>query len=300
MRDDNVPLGIVLMLATVFLFSVMNTMIKELSADYPINQIVFFRSAFALIPVGIAVALNPVGLRDLRTARPWGHLWRGLFGGMAMVLSFLSFALLPLGEAVALNFAAPLFLTALSVPLLAEKVGVHRWSAVAVGFVGVLVMARPGADVLNLGALVALAAAFFQALAMIMVRQLGRSESPNATVTYFTLLTTILCGGTLPFWWRTPDNGHDLWLLIGCGLIGGVAQLLMTRAYMAAPASVIAPFNYTSILWAVLLGWLLWSEVPTTHVIAGAAVVVASGLYILYRETVRRVPITRPAIPGDD
>lgn len=300
MRQDNVPLGIGLMLATVFLFTVMNTMIKELSAGYPVNQIVFFRSAFALIPVGIAVAMNPAGLDDLRTRRPWAHLWRGMFGATAMFLSFLSFALLPLGEAVALNFAAPLFLTALSVPLLAEKVGVHRWSAVGVGFVGVLVMVRPGADVLNLGALVALTAAFFQALAMIMLRQLGRSESPNATVTYFTLLTTIVCGVTLPFAWRTPDNWHDLSLLVGTGLFGGMAQLLLTRAYVAAPASVIAPFNYTSILWAALFGWMLWGEVPTAHVVAGAMVVAASGLYILYRETVRRVPVTPPAIPGDD
>lgn len=300
MRQDNVPLGIILMLATVFLFAIMNTMIKELSAEYPLNQIVFFRSAFALVPAGLAVALAPAGLGELRTARPWAHLWRGMFGATAMFLSFLSFALLPLGEAVALNFAAPLFLTALSVPLLAEKVGVHRWSAVAVGFVGVLVMVRPGAEVLNLGALVALASAFFQALAMIMLRQLGRTENPNATVVYFTLLTTVVCGVTLPFWWRTPADLHDLTLLIGTGLFGGAAQLLLTRAYTAAPASVIAPFNYTSILWAALFGWILWGEVPTTHVVAGAMVVAASGLYILYRETVRRVPVTPPAMPGDD
>ena len=298
-RVDNAPRGILMMLIAVFLFSVLNVLVKITAADYPLTQVTFFRNAFALIPVA-AMVMAQGGMASVRTQRPLGHLGRACIGLVSMTLMFWSFHLLPMADAQALNFAAPLFLTALSVPFLGEKVGIHRWSAVAVGFIGVLVMVRPGADVLQLGALVALGAALSQSLAMIFIRQLSRSESANTIVFYFTLIGTVLSALTLPFAWRTPGL-WDLGLLILAGLIGGMAQLFMTRAYSLAPASVIAPFTYAAIIWAVLFGWMLWGDVPGWHVTLGASVVVASGCYILHRETVRRrAALAATAASADD
>lgn len=296
---DNTPLGIAMMLGSVFLFSMMNVLIKIGAERYPVPEVTFFRNAFALIPVAAAVTIQGGWGAGLRTDRPWGHVWRSIIGLSSMSLMFWSFHLMPLGDAVALNFSAPLFLTALSVPLLGEKVGIHRWSAVLVGFVGVLIIVQPSGEMLmHLGALVGLSAAFAQSFAMIAIRQLSKTEPPNTIVFYFTLITTILTGLAMPFVWVTPDNLWDFSILVGTGLLGGGAQLLLTRAYSLAPAAVVAPFNYASLLWAVLFGWMLWNEVPSVHMAVGASVVAASGLYILHRETRRRRPVTSPAPSG--
>lgn len=295
-RVDNAPRGIAMMLIAVALFSLLNVLVKLTTADYPLTQVTFFRNAFALVPVW-ATVMAQGGFGTIRTARPMGHLWRSCIGLFSMTMMFWSFHLLPLADAVALNFAAPLFLTALSVPLLAEKVGIHRWSAVGAGFVGVLVIVRPGHDLFQLGSMVALTAAMAQAFAMIAIRQLSTSESANTIVFYFTLTTTLLCALTLPFAWVTPDL-KGFAMLVGTGLVGGAAQLYMTRAYTLAPAAVIAPFNYASIVWAALFGWTLWHEVPDLHVVLGAAVVVASGCYILHRETIKRRALV--AAVGED
>ncbi|PWC33838.1 DMT family transporter [Azospirillum sp. TSO35-2] len=297
-RVDNTPLGIASMLASVLFFSMMNVLAKLLMDRFPVVEVMFFRSLFALLPVCLSIHLGTGFATTLRTRYPLGHMGRSLIGLTTMVAMFWSFHLLPLGDAIALNFAAPLFLTALSVPLLGEKVGIHRWSAVLVGFVGVLIIVRPSGDVLNLGAMVALGGALTNALAMIAIRQLSRTEPPNTIVFYFTLLTTVLLGLALPFAWVTPDP-LSWGLLLATGLLGGCGQLALTRAYSLAPAAVVAPLNYTALLLAVTFGWLLWNEVPTGTMAAGAAVVMASGLYILHRETRRRVTPTKPLPPGD-
>lgn len=292
-RTENAPLGIMMMLVSVFIFSILNLLVKLTAERYPLAEVTFFRNLLALVPVGIAVAMGG-GLPSLRTAHPLGHLWRSAIGLTAMSLMFWSFHLLPLGTAIAFNFTAPLFLTALAVPLLGERVGLFRWAAVAVGFGGTLIMLRPTGDMLEIGALVALAAAVCQALAMVTIRQLSRTESPDTIVFYFTLITTFLCALAQPFVWVTPQ-GWDWALLAGCGLTGGVAQLFMTRAYALAPAAVVAPFNYASLLFALLFGWMFWNEIPDAWTLLGAAVVAGSGLYILHRETVRRAAVTAPA-----
>lgn len=299
-RTDNTPLGIVMMLTSVFLFSILNVLVKITTETFPVNEVTFFRNAFALIPVVMAVAMQG-GVATLRTERPQGHLWRATIGLTSMSLMFWSFDLLPLADATALNFTAPLFLTALSVPFLGERVGLHRWSAVAVGFVGMLVMLRPGSDMLELGALVALSAAFCQSFAMIAIRQLSRTESPNTIVFYFTLITTVLCALTLPFSWVTPAGWWDFALLAACGLTGGTAQLFLTRAYALAPAAVVAPFTYASLLFAAAFGWLLWGDLPDTLTVAGALIVACSGLYILHRETKRKTAVVQaPTPPGTE
>lgn len=297
-RVDNTPRGIAAMLMSVLFFSLMNVLAKLLMDRFPVTEVMFFRSLFALIPVCLSIHLGIGFATTLRTRYPWGHMGRSLIGLTTMVAMFWSFHLLPLGDAIALNFAAPLFLTALSVPLLSEKVGIHRWSAVLVGFAGVLIIVRPSGDVLNLGAIIALCGALTNALAMIAIRQLSRTERPDTIVFYFTLLTTVLLGLSLPFSWVTPDP-MDWLLLLVTGLFGGCGQLMLTRAYSLAPAAVVAPLNYTSLLLAVIFGWFMWGEVPTATMAAGAAVVMASGLYILHRETRRRTTVTKPLPAGD-
>ncbi|WP_449227538.1 DMT family transporter [Azospirillum argentinense] len=298
-RVENVPLGIVMMLGSVLLFSVMNVLVKLLSETYPVIEVTFFRNAMALIPVAVVISLQGGWVNNLRTERPMGHVWRSVVGLTAMSLTFWSFNLLPLGDAVALNFSAPLFLTALSVPLLGERVGIYRWSAVLVGFVGVLIMVQPSGEMLtHLGALVALGAAFCQSFAMVAIRQLSKTERANTIVFYFTAITTLILALVMPFVWVTPRSLTDFALLSATGVLGGGAQLFLTRAYSLAPAAVVAPFNYAALLWAVLFGWLLWNEMPTLHMMAGAAVVAVSGLYILHRETRRRLPPSPPAMGG--
>jgi drug/metabolite transporter (DMT)-like permease len=296
-RVDNTPLGIASMFGSVFLFSIMNVLAKLLMDRFSVTEVTFFRSLFALIPVCLAIQLSGGFRTTLRTARPVGHLTRSLIGLTTMIAMFWSFHLLPLGDAIALNFAAPLFLTALSVPMLNEKVGVHRWSAVLVGFSGVLIIAKPSGDLFSLGVLVALIGAFCNATAMITIRQLSKTEASNTIVFYFTLLTTVLLGLALPFSWTTPSPTE--WaMLTAMGLLGGSAQLLMTRAYSLAPAAVVAPLTYSSLLIAVLFGWLLWGDVPTAAMGLGAAVVMMSGLYILHRETRRNATPSRPPPAG--
>lgn len=295
MKKDSVPLGIAFMLGSVILFMVLNATVKALGEGYPVDQIVFFRNAGALLPVGLVVLTAPGGWRALRTERPWGHLWRAVIGLSTMGLLFWSYTLLPLAEATALNFTSPIFATALSVPLLGERVGVHRWSAVMFGFVGVVIIVDPGADMLRVGTLLALAAAFGQALAVSTIRQLSRTEPANTIVFYFTLLTTLFSAPTLPFSWTPIGSWRDFAVFAAAGLSGGVAQLLMTRAYSLASTPVLAPFNYVSIALAAFAGWLFWGEIPGLHTIVGSCLVIASGIYILYRETVRHLEPKPPS-----
>jgi drug/metabolite transporter (DMT)-like permease len=222
-----------------------------------------------------------------------------------MFFFFLALGLLPLADAIALGMSGPIFLTALSVPLLRERVGIRRWSAVFAGFVGVLIMVRPGSGVLELKALTAIAGAFFYALAMVSIRRLSRSEPAGAIVFYFTLfamaagLATLPLAALLPGWidpWVWPDAAG--WtILVGIGLLGGTAQLTLTYAFKLAPVAVIAPFEYGSLVFGVLFGLLIWREAPDRYILIGAAVVIASGLYILYRETKLRRLVRSPQPP---
>ena len=281
-RTDDPRRGILLMVTAHLFFSVMFAMTKVLTDRFPLVEVAFFRNLFGLIPVLIMVAAGG-GRRLLRTRRLSGHVWRASIGLTSMVLQFQSYHLMPLADAVAYSFAAPLFVTGLSVPLLGERVGVWRWSAVAVGFVGVLVMAQPTAAIINPGAPVAVASAFAYALAMIAIRQLSRTEAPLTTIVYFTAIATLISGALLPFFWVTPDL-RSLALMLAMGVTGGTGQYFLTRAWSLGEAAVIGPFGYSALLWSAGLGWIYWGDVPTLEVLGGAAIVVASGLVILYRE----------------
>ena len=274
--------GIAYMLLAVGLFAVMDAMIKWLGEVYPTVQLVFFRSAFAFIPIAFVVA--GTGLRQaLRINNGWGHVFRCVVGIGSMGAYFYCFPRMPLADMIAITFAAPIFVTALSMPMLGEKVGPRRWSAILVGFVGVLIIVQPGESGFEPIALIALLGTLFYALAAIAVRKLSRTDSSVSIVISFTLCSTLVSSAFLPFNWVTPSL-PDLFMLIGVGLIGGLAQIAMTNAFRYAEVSLVVPFEYSAMLWAALLGFFFWGEIPGNHVWLGVVIVIASGLYILYRE----------------
>jgi drug/metabolite transporter (DMT)-like permease len=264
--------------------------VKLWSARLGPIEIGFFRQIFSLGPVFVLVA-RAGGFAALRTQRPFGHLFRGLIGNASMMIFFLSIAWLPLADATALSFSSPLFVTALALPLLGEAVGLARWIAVAVGFAGVVIMTNPSGNWLShgegAGAAMGVLAGFLSALMMITIRQLGRTEPPIRIVFFFATIGSVLFGLLLPIFWVRPIGWE--WLgLVGVGLIGATSQLCMTNAYRHAPAATLAPFGYVSIVWSTLFGYVLWSNLPGRRVLVGAAVVILSGLFIVYREAKRR------------
>jgi len=278
--------GIAVFLAAILAFAVMDTLIKTVSARYGTWQIMLFRSGFALLPILWLVAREG-GVSALRTRRLSGHVGRALVGVGAVFCFFYSFAHLPLADVYAISFAAPLIITALATPLLGETVGWRRWAAVLVGFAGVMIMLRPGTGVVNPVALIALAGAGFYALTAIFMRRLSLTET-NAAITFYFMVTTTLVGGvmTAVTGWRPPPP-PDLLLLALIGIVGGIALILMTQAFRLASPAVLAPFEYSGILWATGFGWAVFGDVPDRFILTGSAVVIGAGLYILHRETLR-------------
>jgi drug/metabolite transporter (DMT)-like permease len=284
---EQVRAGIFYMVSAVFVFSLINAVVKWEAARYPVNEVVFFRCAFSLLPVLVLVA-GGGGARLLRTRRFGEHLSRGALQFVSMIAVFAAFAMMPLANAVAITFSAPLFLTMLSIPMLGERVSGHRWAAVLAGFAGVLLMVGPGAGfgkgLASTGALLALASTAIGANVTIAVRRMTLTEASTTLVAYQTLIATGLSALLLPFAWVTPD-WRDTLLMAGTGICAGIGQYWWTQAFRFAPAAVAAPFNYLAMIWSVVLGYLIWGDEPRWSLLGGVAVVVASGLYMLYRET---------------
>ncbi|MEM7443640.1 MAG: DMT family transporter [Pseudomonadota bacterium] len=286
---DRVARGIGLYVLAILLLASMDAVIKWLSSDYSTQQIVFFRAVFGLIPLMTILAVRRA-FRDLRTRRLGGQIGRGLLSACAAICFFYAFGQMPLADAYAIAFASPLFVTALSVPILGERVGVHRWGAVAVGFIGILVVLRPGQtgldQFLTLGALAALMGTFFFSLSVVLIRRMTRTETNAALVFYAALVTIVVSGAALPFGFAWP-NAVDFGLLALVGFLGGMGMILVTDAFRSAPVAVLAPFEYTAMIWAVVYGYSIWGDLPDGWVLGGAAILVGSGLYILHRETRR-------------
>lgn len=285
-RDD-VARGIRSMVLAVFLFSMMAALVKWYAVRYPVGQIVFLRNACAL-PSAFAIVLQQGGIGLLRTRRLGAHALRSLVGGTAMATGFFSLSRLPLPDATAIGFTAPLFTTILAIPLLGEKVRLHRWSAVLVGFLGVAILARSqgafGAGAAQaLGIAAGLANGLFSALSSLLVRQISRTENSAAIAFYQAAIQTAITSLVLPFGWINPP-WPDLVGLVSIGLLGGLGQFWFTQAFRYAPASVASPFLYTAIVWATGFGWAFWGDLPNLGTVLGIAVIVASGLYILHRE----------------
>ena len=274
--------GIALMVFAVGIYAIMNALVKWLGPSYPTLEIVFFRSIFAFVPI-VFFLRHTAALASLRTAHPLGHALRALVGMVSLSLFFYAYVHMPLANVIAISFAAPLLVTALSVPMLGERVGWRRWSAILVGFLGVVVMVKPDSGVFGWIAAAAFAATVCYALVMVILRKLSRTESSGAIVFYYALISTVAAGAFIPFLWVTPDAEGWI-LLILLGLIGGVAQIAMTNAFRLADVSIVAPFDYTAMIWTALLGYFIWGDVPGPNIWIGVAIVMASGIFILYRE----------------
>lgn len=277
--------AIAMMVASTVVFSVMSAIIKKLGESYSIWEVSFFRNFFALAPAIAMVMASRRGWRVVRVRHILGHVWRGVIGVVSMILGFTAYRYLPLADSTAISFVSPLLVTGLAGPLLGEKVGRFRWAVVLVGFVGMLIIVRPGAGVvLQFGALLSFLAALSGAVAAVTIRQLNKTNSSITIVFYFTVFCTAMTAAPLPWVWQTPRT-WELGLGIAAGLLGGTGQYLMTQAYAMAPAAVVGPFNYAGLLWAAAFGWMFWGDVPTWNVVAGAVVLVASGLTLLWHET---------------
>ncbi len=280
-------------------FAVMLLAVKLLASRVPSGEVVFFRSAFAIFPV-VAMVWWQGQLRDgLKTSRPGGHVMRSVYGVGAMSLWFAGVQRLPLADALAITYAAPLVVVALAAILLGEVVRAHRWTAVGIGFLGVLIVLSPHLDDLHhigsdrgaTGAVMCFLSAFLMALAQIEVSKLATTEKTGAIVIYFSIGSALFSLLTLPFGWVVP-SGPDLALLITCGLFGGIGQIFLTMAYRHADASVVAPLEYASMIWAVAMGLWFFDEVPSLTLAIGTAVIVASGIAIVWRE--RAIGVKRP------
>lgn len=293
MSSDRILTGVGLRLFAILCLSSMAALIKLAeSGGATLAEIMFFRQ-LAAIPVVMAFVAVGDGLKTLRTTRFKGHAIRTGIGLIGMVANFGAIILLPLAEAQTLAFTAPIFATILGALWLREATGWHRWGAVIAGFVGVLIVAQPGSGHFPLaGALVGLLAAFMVASISILLRQLTRTESAGTTAFYFSLLSV----PPLALFYAFDAQAHDarVWaLLISIGAVGGMGQIALTAALRFAPVSAVVPMDYSGLVWATLYGWLLFGVLPGAWTWVGAPIIIASGLYIVWREhRLRRAPVS--------
>lgn len=296
---SNPLIGIGLKVASVLLFVGMSSFIKA-AGQLPAGQIVFYRSFFAILPVILYLAWRGDLASAIQTKRPMAHVMRGSIGVCSMGLSFFALTRLPLPEAITINYAQPLLVIVFSALFLGEVIRAYRWSAVAVGLVGVLIVSWPklslfgsgsalGSDELA-GVMAALGAAALSAIVMLQIRNLVQTEKSAVIVIWFSMIASLAGLLSLPFGWAQLD-AWQIGFLVSAGFCGGVAQILMTEAYRHAEASVVAPFEYTSIILAIAVGYLAFGEPPTVHIVVGGAIVIAAGVFIVWRE--RRLGIER-------
>lgn len=283
-HTDRVLTGLALRLFAIACLSTMSALIKFAETrGAGLVETMFYRQLCAVPLVMAWIAAGP-GLGSIRTGRFGAHLSRTAVGLTGMVFTFGSVLLLPLAEATTLQFTVPIFATILGALVLREPTGWHRWGAVIIGFVGVLIVAQPGGGHFPFyGAVVGLLAALFVAIVAILLRQIGRTESAGTTVFWFSALSVPPLGLLYAFQFKAHDP--LTWaILVGIGLIGGVGQLALTGAVRFAPVSAVVPMDYSGLIWATLYGWLLFGAVPTPYTWIGAPIIIASGLYIVYRE----------------
>jgi len=281
--SDQIPLGIAFMITSTILFAGSSALSKWLVATYPIGEMLFMRAATAL--VGSSLVILPVaGFRVFRTKRLRDHTLRGISQSCAQSFLVIAFSLMPLASAVAINFSAPLFATVASVVFLKETVGAVRWGALIVGFLGVLLVTSPGVDTFQAGSLFALANAVLFGTVTVGVRRMTATESAETLTMYQMVFLTVFFAAALPLGWVTPTF-RDWGAMVVNGLGNALGQYLWTRALHLAPTSAVVPFNYFSLVWAMILGFLVWGDMPSAALIAGSAIVVGSGMFLLWHES---------------
>jgi drug/metabolite transporter (DMT)-like permease len=281
-RADNVPAGIIMMIVATILFAGASAASKWLVAEYPVGEVLFLRSLSSLI-AGAIVILPVTGLSVYATHRPRDHLARGLSQSISQLALLLAFSLMPLAGAVAINFSAPLFAALVSIVWLKEPAGFVRGGALIIGFIGVLIVTDPGANSLTLGALFALVNAVMYGTVTVAVRGMTRTESANTLVIWMLTVLAFFHSFLLFFGWRSPSL-FDGALLFGTGFINAIGQWFWTKALQQAPAPAVTPFYYLMLVWALVLGFVLWGDVPTAGLLVGSGIVVATGLFLFLRE----------------
>jgi drug/metabolite transporter (DMT)-like permease len=286
--------GLAAMWTAVVLFSLADAIGKWGGGEgFAAPQIVFFRYLFGLLPLALVLWWN--GWQAVRTRRPVAHAVRAVLMSSALALFFWGLKYVPLADAIAVAFTAPLFITALSVPMLGERVGVPRWLAVVVGFAGMLVIVRPGTDSFQPEMMVIVLSAFVFALGITYTRRLTRTETVAGMFTWTTVVSLAVFGPLAVLNWQVPEPNH-LGGFAVLGLLGGGAHYLVAIAYRNAPAAVVAPQEYMALIWGAIIGWLVWGDVPSGWTWAGAAIVAAAGGYIALREA--HLERRRKAVPA--
>ncbi|WP_237152500.1 DMT family transporter [Oryzibacter oryziterrae] len=283
--------GVSLKVASTLSFSVMVVLIKLVSARVPAGEVLFARAFFGIIPVLVYLMWRGEFPGSLHTDNPLGHVRRAVVGTVSMFTWFMGISYLPLPDATAISYSGPLFGVVFAALILREKVRIYRWTAVLVGFVGVMIVLSEQITALEaglsgaraIGAALVLTSAVFAALAMVTVRELTASETTGAIVFYFSSSAAVFALTTIPFGWLVP-RPMDAAIMVLAGLAGGVGQVLMTQAYRLAEASVVAPFDYANMIWIVLFSYLVFGDLPTLTVVIGSLIVIASGGFVIWRE----------------
>ena len=288
---QNIPAGIGLMLFGVLMVSANDALAKWMAGIYAPGQMLLVRS------IASALAISPFilrgGVRSLFVVeRPWLHVFRVVFATAEVLLFYWAVSGLALADAITYYLAGPIYVTVLAAFFLNERVGWRRWSAVAVGFVGVLIALKPSSGVFNYHALIAFAGSILYALFLVFTRRLR--ETPDLTLAAWQMVGTLIAGVVVaPFDWRPFAHTQDIPMLALLGVMALVAIVAVNRSLRLAPASVVVPYQYTMIVWAALFGYFVFGEVPSWNVLAGAAIIVAAGLYIFFREQI----VAKPAVP---
>lgn len=281
---EHIVLGMAAAMGAFFMFSIMVVFAKLLSENHSVIEIAFYRNLIASVPfLFIVFALGRREILVLRT-KPTLVGIRAIIGTVSLTVTFYAYSLMPLADTTALLFTSSLFIPVLGVIFLRESVGPFRWSAVVIGFAGVVIMARPTGDVYVLGVAVAMSAAFLHAILQIILRYLGRFESPETVSFYFFIIGTFVTALALPFVAVRPTLA-EIPLLLGVGLSGALAQWLLSTAFKNAPAAIVTVFNYSGIVWATFFGWAIWNELPVKAVVIGGTVVIASNMLVVWRES---------------
>lgn len=296
-RNNQVVRGITLMIGATVMFAISNALSKWVVARYPVGEVMFARSFSSLI-VCSAFMLPVTGLSVFATRRIRDHLARGTSQAISQTFTVLAFSMMPLAGATAINFSAPLFSALVSVLWLKERAGAARWGTLLAGFAGVLIVARPGTDSFQLGALFALANAVMYGSVTVAVRGMSKTESANTLLMWQMVTLAVLHAGLLVFGCHWPSAG-DAMLFVAMGLANSAAQYLWTRSLHAAPATAVSPFYYFLLVWSMVLGFVVWGDVPTISLLIGSGIVAASGLFLLFNEAHRAAAVPPPAKVGE-
>ncbi|HPD83645.1 MAG TPA: DMT family transporter [Alphaproteobacteria bacterium] len=286
-KQENIIKGMIAGLAAFFMLAVMNVFAKILSEQHHVVEIAFYRNLIASVPFLFMIFVMKKREIVKINQRPKGIIARAVIGTISLTVTFAAFAAMPMADTTAFLFTSSLLIPILGFFFLGEKVGIYRWSAVIVGFLGVIIMLSPSGNVNIMGVILALSAASMHAVLQTILRYLGKTEKPETITFYFVAIGTIVAALPLPFVAHAPTM-QEIPLFLGVGLSGLLAQYLLSIAFGNAPAAVITVFNYSGIIWATTFGWFIWNDWPAYTIWIGGSIVIASNIFMIYRESRKR------------